>query len=174
MATNFRAAMVEQVNELSREHDRLRTRLNSVQGRPPTAAELMDMTAYQARADAVYSELGMRAPRWLSNESADGYRRRLLSDLAQFSRWRDAKISVLPASALAPIEQQVWADAQAVAANPTQGDLRNPEQLRRVEVVRDGVKTVEYRGDPGSWMSRFVQPSTLVRSFAVNGDPRRR
>lgn len=164
MAASVRVAMIEQLNEMSREQDRLRTRLNGLQGRPATEDELLAMRETQQRYDDVFRELGMPgAPGPLGNESGAGYRRRLLGNLAQFSaRWRDAKISVLPSSAIDPIERQVFDDAARVAKNPAQGDFRHPGQLRRVDHTIDGIKVTDWRGDPGAWLGQFTSKTNLV------------
>jgi hypothetical protein len=45
---------------------------------------------------------------------------------------------------------------------PRQGDFRNPGVLRRVEHVIDGIKVVDYRGDPGVFIGQFTSPTALV------------
>jgi hypothetical protein len=138
MAASYRAAMVEQVGELERENARLKQRVDSIQGRPATQRELLEMEATRVRYDDAFRDLSLGgAPAPLRNESAKGFRLRLLSDLQPLSkRWKGtsaAGFGAMAPAALDQVEAEVLRDVQAVIDSATQGDFRNPAVLRRVE-----------------------------------------
>jgi len=69
MAASYRAAMVEQVGELERENARLKQRVDSIQGRPATQRELLEMEATRVRFDDAFRDLSLGgAPAPLRNE----------------------------------------------------------------------------------------------------------
>jgi hypothetical protein len=113
-------ALVAEGIRLRQSQDHLQRRIDGIQGRPATTAELRDMRDMQARADGLYRDLGLiGAPGPLSNESATGYRRRLLGGLQPYSKdWSKARLAAIPTSQLDPIEKFVYDDAAKVAADP--------------------------------------------------------
>ena len=121
-----------------------------------------------ARADAVFSELGLRCPPPSAIEPLTTYRHRLAKALARYSpTYKQVEISDLKGRALDTCEAVVYADSRRFAKAPT--DVM-PGQLRKVEKRQPGGHMiVEYFGSPSSWMDSFAGPVQLrgTGSFRV-------
>jgi hypothetical protein len=122
----------------------------------------------QARADAVFSAFGLRAPRPLEGEVLADYRRRLATKLKSHSHvWKAVKFSQLPDEAFAIAESQVYADAATAASNPV--DLKAGE-LRMVTKIdpATGVRSNVFYGSE-SFVKSMGRPGRRVQSFRTLG-----
>jgi hypothetical protein len=118
----------------------------------------------QARADAVFSGFGTRAPRPLEGEALGDYRRRLATKLKSHSpTWKSIKFSKLDDEAFAVAESQVYSDAAGAAANPV--DLEAGE-LREVTKIdpQTGVRSIVFYGKE-SFVKGMGRPGRRVASF---------
>ena len=113
-----------------------------------------------ARADAVFSELGLRCPPPSALESLTVYRHRLAKALARYSpSYKQVDIGALTGRALDTCEAVVYADSRQFAKAPT--DVM-PGQLRKVEKRQPGGHTIiEWYGSPAGWMNAFSGPVQL-------------
>jgi hypothetical protein len=118
----------------------------------------------QARADAVYSGFGKRAPRPLDGEELLAYRKRLATGLkSHSSRWKTVKFARLDDETFSPIESQVYDDATTAAANPIDleaGELRmitkvDPTTNQRTNVFYGKESFVKQMGRPGRRVASF-------------------
>lgn len=118
----------------------------------------------QAKADAVFSGFGQRAPRPLEGESLGDYRRRLATKLKSHSTtWKNVKFSRLDDETFTIAEAAVYADATAAAASPI--DLKAGE-LRMVTKVdpTTGVRTNVFYGNE-SFVKGMGRPGRRVAAF---------
>jgi hypothetical protein len=106
---------------------------------PPTPAQIAARVEREAarlvreRADAVYAEYGRSAPLRNDGESVLAYRLRIVNDLKPNSSKAHLEISRgIDSTSLAPVEQEVYADAMANRWHPA--DLK-PGQMREVVKV---------------------------------------
>ena len=92
--------------------------LKSNAARADDAEQSAEFAKAQKKADDVEQAYGDSAPRPLQGESLIAYRQRLLSrHIPRSERWKDAAISSIADSAtLSKIEEQVYADSMAAAA----------------------------------------------------------
>ena len=164
-------AIVENMVRIDRRQDVINARLNDVQGRPPTESELRAMVGLQARADAVYRDLGMvGAPGPLGNESARSDRLRLLSPLQKYSdEWKKTSLHrINDAPTVDLIEREIYAAAKKTALDPTV--TFRPGTLRERKVEDESGRTwTHWHGSPRTWMSHFMHPRMAVTSMF---DPR--
>ncbi len=118
----------------------------------------------QARADAVFSGFGKRAPRPLEGEDLLAYRKRLATGLkAHSSRWKSVKLGRLDDETFAPIETQIYDDAITAAASPIDleaGELRMVTKIDPLTGVRSNVfygkeSFVKQMGRPGRRVAAF-------------------
>jgi hypothetical protein len=118
----------------------------------------------QARADGVFAGFGQRAPRPLDGEALFDYRKRLATKLKSYSPvWKSVKFSQLPEEAFGIAETQVYADAAAAAANPSDleaGELRMVTKIDPATGVRSNVfygkeSFVKSMGRPGRRVASF-------------------
>jgi hypothetical protein len=118
----------------------------------------------QARADAVFSGFGQRAPRPLDGETLFDYRKRLATKLKSHSAiWKSVKLSILPEEAFKIAEDQVYNDAAAAASNPVDleaGELRMVTKIDPTTGVRSNVfygkeSFVKGMGRPGRRVASF-------------------
>ena len=168
------AVIAEDLIALRHRQSELQARLNDLQGRPPSDAELVGMRETQARYDSLYKQMErVGAPGPMQNESARSYRRRLLSTFQPLSKdWREADLHNpnLDERTVDRIEDIILADAARVVADPTRGSFTRPGELRAIESMAEGGHRVrEYKGDPLCWMSSFMCPAGVGRIR----DPRR-
>jgi hypothetical protein len=114
----------------------------------------------QARADAIFNELGQRCPPPMASEPLTTYRHRLAKALARYSpSYKNINIGELRGGTLDVCEQQIYADAAREAKAPT--DLM-PGMLRMIEKKRDGHTIREFHGlSPAVWMNAFAGPVQL-------------
>jgi hypothetical protein len=138
-------------------------RLNSMM-KPRTDDEHAAFADAQARADNVFAAFGKRAPRPLEGESLLQYRKRLATHLKPHSNtWKGVKFSQLPEPAFDIAEGQVYSDAVAAAANPTDlgaGELREHHQTD----PHTGLKTIVFYGKD-SFVKGMGRPARRVASF---------
>jgi hypothetical protein len=100
----------------------------------------------------------------LEGEGLFDYRKRLAKDLKTHSpQWKNAKLSRLDEEIFGPIENQIYADATAAAANPV--DLKAGE-LRMVTKIdpATGVRTNVFYGSE-SFVKQMGRPGRRVASF---------
>lgn len=156
-----------------------RRRLDEVAAMIPKAigdADYHALVDAQARADAVYLELGGRAPRPLAGETPAIYERRCVRDLRQHSaRWKgltdDAMKSAFADDALfGEVRDQVYADALAHARSP---HTVAPGLLREVVKRGDGHTVREFHGSPSAWMNQFAGATKLKAEGDWKGLPGR-
>ena len=154
-------ATVKAKKDAEREEERradsedIRRRIADVERRLPrqmSDADFAAMADTQARADAVFSAFGKRAPRPLDGETLPRYRRRLASALKAHSpEWQDVNLTAMvDNTAFDVIEKRIYADALHAANHPTDveaGDLR--------EITTVNPTT-------GQRMTRFAGKSTFI------------
>lgn len=122
----------------------------------------------QARADAVYMQHGLQAPRAIAGERVGAYRKRLLRQFQRFSpAWKSVDLSrIADRGTLDVAEAAIYADAIQEAQHPTDipvGTLR--PVVRKLET---GHTVTEFYGSPSAWMSKFSGPvSQRVKRFNV-------
>jgi hypothetical protein len=136
--------------------------------KPKTDDEHVAFADAQARADAVFSGFGERAPRPLEGEQLFDYRKRLATRLKKYSKtWGGVKLSELPESAFKIAEDTVYNDAISAAANPV--DLKAGE-LRMVTKVdpTTGVRSNVFYGQE-SFVKSMGRPGRRVQSFRTLG-----
>jgi 8-oxo-dGTP pyrophosphatase MutT (NUDIX family) len=149
----------------------MQAKLAELQAMVPRAVSDADYGALldaQARADSVYAQHGLQAPRALNGETVVAYRKRLARGLQAHSpRWKDIDLLKFDDAAFGIAEEQVYADSAAAAANPA--DL--PEgQLRAITRTQGGHTITEYRGSTSAWMAKFAGPVRhSVKRFNVPG-----
>jgi hypothetical protein len=136
--------------------------------KPKSDDEHVAFADAQARADAVFSGFGERAPRPLEGEALFDYRKRLATRLKKYSKtWGGVKLSELPESAFKIAEDTVYNDAISAAANPV--DLKAGE-LRMVTKVdpTTGVRSNVFYGSE-SFVKSMGRPGRRVQSFRTLG-----
>lgn len=135
----------------------------------PKQEDIEELTSIQARADSAYTALGKRAPRFLTGESAQNYRKRLMGELKTHSLpWKDADIgAITDAVALTAIERQVYADAEHAGRHPVDiGD-----ELRQIPRRDDAGRSItEFAGHPSSWMKQFGGSRRRVAGIRTKND----
>lgn len=118
----------------------------------------------QARADAVYTGFGKRAPRPLEGEALFDYRKRLATHLKTYSpMWKNVKFSRLDEETFAPIESQVYTDATSAAANPTDLDAGELRMVTKIDPAT-GVRSNVFYGKE-SFVKQMGRPGRRVASF---------
>jgi hypothetical protein len=118
----------------------------------------------QARADAVFSGFGERAPRPLEGEALMDYRRRLATKLKKHSStWKGVKLSELPESAFQIAEDAVYNDAITAAANPVDLDAGELRMVTKVDPAT-GVRSNVFYGKE-SFVKQMGRPGRRVASF---------
>lgn len=126
----------------------------------PRAVTDQDYTALleaQARADSVYSQHGLQAPRALNGETVPAYRKRLARGLqAHSERWKTTDLLKLDDAAFGVVEEQIYADSVAMALHPA--DLADGTLRPFVRKLESGHTVTEFRGSPGAWMNKFAGP----------------
>ena len=145
----------EREEERRADSEDIRRRIADVERRLPrqmSDADFAAMADTQARADAVFSAFGKRAPRPLDGETLPRYRRRLASALKAHSpEWKDVNLTAMvDNAAFDVIEKRIYADALHAANHPTDieaGDLR--------EITTVNPTT-------GQRMTRFAGKSTFI------------
>jgi hypothetical protein len=123
----------------------------------------------QARADSVYAQFGLEAPRAMAGENLAEYRRRLARGLQKHSaRWKDADLARMDDVTFEQVDDMIRADAAAAAANPS--DLQ-PGELRILSrTLPSGHRIHEFRGNPDAWMAQFSGPvRQYVKKFVTPG-----
>ena len=120
----------------------------------------------QARADAVYSELGKRAPAPWPGERLRQYRQRLLQPLKSHSRtWSDVDLSTQSGKNLDLIEKQIFADAVVYA--DSNDAVRGDEMRPVIKTRRFRRRITEWRGK-----SSFINQFKGVAYRATITDPK--
>lgn len=123
----------------------------------------------QSRADSVYMQHGLQAPRALNGESVLAYRKRLARGLqAHSDRWKTQDLLKLDDGAFVVVEEQIFADSVVAAANPA--DLADGVLRPIVRKLDSGHTVTEFRGSPSAWMSKFAGPvRQSVKRFMTPG-----
>jgi hypothetical protein len=139
--------------------DKIQQQIDALQ-RPRSDSDAAQIGAAHARADAVASMFGNRAPQPLADESALAYRRRLVQGFKQHSpTMQTAQVGSCDAAALSAVENVVYADAQTAA--------RNPETMKGKLIGHtfweNGRQVTEFHGDPGVWMNQFMTSGRVGR-----------
>ena len=117
--------------------------------------------AAQSRADAsAYQPHGERAPAPLQGETAMAYRVRLARGLQQHSKaWRGVDLAMLPETALAVAETQIFHDSALAALNP---DVPTGQMIERVKTdPHTGLRTIEFFGRE-TFFKQLNRPSPRV------------
>lgn len=118
----------------------------------------------QAKADAVFSGFGLRAPRPLDGEALADYRRRLATKLKPHSAmWKNVKFSQLNDDAFAIAETQVYTDAASAAANPVDLDAGELREVTKID-PSTGVRSIVFYGKE-SFVKGMGRPGRRVASF---------
>lgn len=136
------AETVKRIAELEKRLPKLEARMTPVM----SDADHLMLADAQARADSVYNQFGKRAPRPLDGESADRYRRRVVTELKSHSpSWKEIDAGKLDNTSFEVVEKQVFADAEMAAINPV--DLREDE-LRAVTTIdqHTGLRSTKFLG----------------------------
>ena len=124
-------------------------------------ADYHKLTDCQARADEVFADFGMNAPRPLQGETPGLYERRCVRMLKEHSpTWKPAEISTAFAddASFAIVRDQVYREAKETARNP----INVPDgRLREVERKRDGHTIREFFGQPRTWMDPMAGATQL-------------
>ena len=127
-----------------------------------TVSERDAIAAAQSRADSVFSMFGDRAPLPAAGERPIAYRKRLLRNLQRHSdRFKNSRFDALDAATLAPVEDQVYADAVAASSRP--------DAARRMTLVPHhatdiaGRRITTFTGDPMAWMQFFTPQPQIGR-----------
>lgn len=134
---------------------------------PMSDAVFATMAEHQARADAVYSMFGKRAPRPQVGESELGYRKRLAEGVRDHSpRWGKVILTALGSEAFGVAEEQVYADAAAAAMNPA----TIPEGEERMIITTDttGRQIKNFHGK-ASWVKGYAAPRRRLSGIRNNG-----
>lgn len=131
-----------------------------------------DMITIQLRFDEIHRSLDLPgAPPPQRGESSRTYRRRLAAGLQPYCASpaaRETNLFDLPSGTLAAIEQMILSEARQAAASGTQGDWREPHQLREVVRADDAGREIhEWAGDPLAWMAEHMGAHQFVRRFNV-------
>jgi hypothetical protein len=161
---------IDLANQLRADQDRAFAQLG---GAGPSIQEMKEMSATAVSVETLFSDLEMRVPEPDPTDRPVDYEARLLQRLARFSPgWKDTDLQRLArhgsGDALAGIDRAVVADARRVASDKTVGSFRQPGQLR--EIVRESEgspTTVDFYGDPRSWMDAFAGPVRLAVEHVV-------
>ncbi len=128
--------------------------------------------AAQVRADKVYAAFGDSAPRWMTGESEDGYRVRLLTPVKKHSKaWKDVNLSTLPADALRIAEETIYHDATEAAAHPATGPEVGLQEVFDAE-PRTGRRISRFRGHPEACWAPFKQPPRFLTGFNTTHNTR--
>ena len=143
----------------------IRKRIDEVASMIPKDANDADyhaMTDAQARADEVFADFGMRAPRPQQGETPSLYERRCVRMLKEHSpTWKGADVgskAFADDTSFAIVRDQVYREAKQTAMNP----VNVPHgQLRMIEKKRDGHTIREFVGDPRSWMDPMAGATQL-------------
>lgn len=153
------AAVFEELSELRRKYAALETLV-----KPRPAVDEAVLADAQARADAVYTAFGKRAPAPLAGETVLAYRRRLLSEFKDRSTaWKDIDLRALPGEVLDVAEPQVYKDAMDAANSPHDIGGSAMRELRKRDSLT-GREIIEFRGGrPMDWMEDFCIPTRLAR-----------
>jgi len=143
----------------------IRKRLDEVASMIPkdtNDADYHAMTDAQARADEVFSDFGMRAPRPQKGETPSLYERRCVRMLKEHSpTWKGADVgskAFADDTSFAIVRDQVYREAKQTAMNPVNVPIG---QLRMIEKKRDGHTIREFVGDPRSWMDPMAGATQL-------------
>ena len=148
------------------ENDRLRAQVRGMEDRlrrltdERPAAERDELAGAYARADSVARMFGSTASAPVPGESSLAYRKRLLAPLMRHTRFKDARLDRLDASAFAPIEDIVYNDAVATAKGP---EAHAPGTLIPIVTRENGRDVTRFTGDIMSWMAPFMSPGHLGR-----------
>jgi hypothetical protein len=146
-----------EIAHLRRELEYTRQRVSELT-REQTPAERNQIAAAMARADSVARLFGETASAPIPGEREMDYRRRLLETYKRHSsRFANTDLSRLDSSAVAPIEDHVYSDAEAAAR--TGAGIPAGTLVPVVERV-NGRDVTRYVGDPAAWMSPFMTEGT--------------
>lgn len=169
-----RDAEEEEKEKMRKDSEEIARRIADVESRLPkrmSDADYAAMADAQARADAVYSAFGDRAPRALEGETPLAYRRRLAKGIQQHSpKWKKSDLALIASvdsAAFAEIENDIYADALVSAKSPADIPFGELRAVNRVDSVT-GHRMTEFYGEPRSWMARF---STGRRKAKLNLSP---
>jgi 8-oxo-dGTP pyrophosphatase MutT (NUDIX family) len=117
-------------------------------------SDYAEMADAQAKADSVFSAFGDAAPRPLRGENLLSYRKRLATQLKTHSpNWKSVDINDLPAAAVEIAEKQIYADAVAASAHPTDLPAGSLRAIEKKDSNGQLVRT--FVGDPNAWMGDF-------------------
>ena len=134
----------------SRVIDELRTKLP----RPVTDEEWAQLVGFQARADEALISFGRRAPRPLSGEEPEAYRRRVAEMLRPYSpRWKDVPINAMADATFRVCEEQIYADAVVAARTPS-------------DLASGTIRAVPKTTAGGHAVTEFVGATHFVKQFA--------
>jgi 8-oxo-dGTP pyrophosphatase MutT (NUDIX family) len=108
-----------------------------------------EMAATQAKADSVYGQHGVSAPRFSNGENLMAYRKRLADGMKSHSKeWKNVNIYRLDDSAFGIVEKQIYADAAIAARHP--------------DVPAGILRAISERSPSGHTMTRFVGDSAIA------------
>ena len=114
------------------------------------------LTDAQSRADDVFADFNMRAPRPQQGETVRLYERRCVRMLKEHSpTWKATDTSKLDDATFDIVRSAVYSEAKQAARNPVNVPAG---QLRMVERKNDGHTIREFHGQPKTWMDQFAGP----------------
>ena len=114
------------------------------------------LTDAQSRADDVFADFNMRAPRPQQGETVRLYERRCVRMLKEHSpTWKATDTSKMDDATFDIVRSAVYSEAKQAARNPVNVPAG---QLRMVERKNDGHTIREFHGQPKTWMDQFAGP----------------
>lgn len=121
----------------------------------------------QSRADSVFQLFGEHAPAPMHGENPVAYRKRLAASLQKHSKsLKSLRLDSVDGEAFGVIENQIYSDAQAAAAEPA-----NLPPGRLIPIVRQdsaGRMITSYTGDIDAWLGVFKGVGQVAR---INRNP---
>lgn len=146
---------------------KLSLQLSDLSGRMPRPvgdADYRTMTDAQVKADNVFAQFGLRAPRFQDGEQPRAYRNRLANDLKKHSpNWKDIDIVAINDETFERVEQQIYGDASTQASMPEAVPVG---QLRPVtRTLPSGHIQTTYNGQPAAWMDQFAPTRRYVKKI---------
>jgi len=156
----------EKMDAQSKENEALRKQIEDMTARinavtaPLSNADRDALSTAQARADSVAQMFGDTVTAPLHNENPVAYRKRLAAKFQKHStEFKDVKLDSLEGPSFDIVESKIYADAQTVAMNPSEGTAGRLIPMVRTDSA--GRKITTFTGDPLAWMGTFMSPGAI-------------
>jgi 8-oxo-dGTP pyrophosphatase MutT (NUDIX family) len=150
----------EKEEKAKADSDEIRKKVDDLAAKMPKQASDKDHAALidaQARADDIFQDFGISAPRPLDGEDRPKYERRVARMLKEHSpTWKNVDIGAFADdAAFEPVQAQIYAEAKRAALNPT----ALPDGGLRMITKQSGGHTINtFVGQPDAWMKQFAGP----------------